>query len=386
MSGIVPVNNTIISKKFWSKNTSTSNFIITFSDNTISQYDNRFFEFKLAKGDFDLEVYAPSFFYLLHPSIIEFYRTNNNDLHQNAFFAYSGYRKLSDSTIESITNLIPNPFENALDFDKSTDTKTFVHWLANILTKKALASVKKSNVDQNRASEYKKIIDYIENIISEVTDQVIEFDLQEDPLKIIIIVDNTPLEFDQLPDGLKSIISWVGDLIMRLEQIRWVTPIPITDRHFMLFLDEIEIHLHPAWQRKILPVIQKTFKNAQIFISTHSPFIVGSIDGAWVYKFKKTVNGSELEGPPILSEDSYSYEYILNEIFGIKERFGIEVEKQLNEFIEIKNKVLSDLDYDNDRLKTVVESLKNQSIEIQNIIGMEIRQLNRLTNQRFEDL
>lgn len=93
------------------------------------------------------------------------------------------------------------------------------------------------------------------------------------------------MEFDVLPDGLKSIISWIADMLMRLDQLKWVNQTDVLDRNFILFLDEIEIHLHPAWQRKILPVVQKLFTNAQIFIATHSPFVVASVSDAWVYKF-----------------------------------------------------------------------------------------------------
>ncbi|MCK5522118.1 MAG: AAA family ATPase [Thiomargarita sp.] len=94
------------------------------------------------------------------------------------------------------------------------------------------------------------------------------------------------LEFEVLPDGLKSIISWLSDLFMRMDRIPWLDDCRILERRFILFLDEIEIHLHPIWQRKILPVIQKLFPNAQIFVSSHSPFIVASVSDAYVYKFR----------------------------------------------------------------------------------------------------
>jgi energy-coupling factor transporter ATP-binding protein EcfA2 len=311
---------------------------------------------------------------------------NNEDFQiSTAFFAYSGYRKLSDSTVETIGDSTVNPFENALDFDKSTNTKTFVNWLATTITKNALALAKGSFEDQLRASFYKLPITQLEKVISDITNQQIRFELQESPLAILIHVDENPLEFDQLPDGLKSIISWLGDLIMRLDSINWTTTIPLTERNFILFLDEIEIHLHPSWQRKILPVVQQLFVNAQIFISTHSPFVVGSVDGAWVHRFLKDDKGySQLQGEPILSEDSFSYEYILSEIFGVTERFGIEVERDLQEFKTIKNQILrNESSFDSANFEQLIQKLMSQSTEIQSIIGMELRQLSRLTNRTF---
>ena len=224
----------------------------------------------------------------------------------------------------------------------------------------------------------------IENAISEIIGNGIEFFLEENPLGIFIRMDGFQLNFDQLPDGLKSMVSWMGDLLMRMDRLKWVNDTPVLERNFILLLDEIEVHLHPAWQRKILPVVQKLFKNAQIFISTHSPFVVGSVDGAWVHRFVKKDGYSVLAGEPILSEDAKSYDYILEEIFGIKERFGVEVERKLTEFQQLKKEILKgneklDIAY----FRKLAEELAVQSVELESIIGMEIRQLKRLTNQDF---
>jgi hypothetical protein len=48
-------------------------------------------------------------------------------------------------------------------------------------------------------------------------------------------------------------------------------------------LDEVDIHLHPEWQWKVLPFVQRLFPNSQIFASTHSPFVVSSSNGAWIH-------------------------------------------------------------------------------------------------------
>jgi len=126
----------------------------------------------------------------------------------------------------------------------------------------------------------------IEIAVYQITDLQIHFELEDDPLSVVLKLKDEKIDFSLLPDGLKSIISWIADLLMKMDRIQWEGEVEIFDRNFILFLDEIEVHLHPAWQRKILPVIKKLFKNAQIFISTHSPFVVGSVDGAWVYKFR----------------------------------------------------------------------------------------------------
>ena len=51
----------------------------------------------------------------------------------------------------------------------------------------------------------------------------------------------------------------------------------------LLLADEVENHMHPKWQKRILGIIRKLFPNLQIILTTHSPFVVASMDGAKIY-------------------------------------------------------------------------------------------------------
>ncbi|MDZ7898589.1 MAG: AAA family ATPase [Arcicella sp.] len=168
-----------------------------------------------------------------------------------------------------------------------------------------------------------------------------------------------------------------------MDRLKWENDTDIFDRNFILFLDEIEVHLHPAWQRKILPVVQKLFKNSQIFISTHSPFVVGSVDGAWVHKLKKDGAYAVLDGEPILSEDAESYDTILEEVFGIKERFGIEIENKLVDFRKYTREILKGDNSNFHKWEETIEFFKNQRRpqEIMSLISPQIRQIHRILKQ-----
>lgn len=295
-----------------------------------------------------------------------------------AFFAYSGYRNLANSKLQAIKEVTANPFENALNFGNSTNTQNLIQWVANLKTKEALALAKN---DKGRANTYKSSITRIENSISKIIDKEIEFVMEEDPLDVVIKLNNKLLEFDLLPDGLKAIISWISDLLMRLDRIKWVDEVEPLDRNFILFLDEIDVHLHPAWQRKILPVIQELFTNAQIFISTHSPFVVGSTDGAWIHKLSLNSNNGSKNHEPVLSEDSKSYSLVLNEIFNIRSFFGLELEKKLEEFREVRNKIIHSKTDEESLLKLndlLIYFKAQNSTELENMIGMEILQLKKI--------
>jgi predicted ATP-binding protein involved in virulence len=260
-----------------------------------------------------------------------------------AVFAYSGYRRLVDEPIIIGKQYNENLLRQSLEFSKDENSQfTINQWLGqNLLnsslaqTRKKLEAVKNLNKKINR---FEKVINDI--IADETNDNEIRFEMQS-ATKLVLIKNEQELDFDVLPDGLKSLISWIGDLLMRLDSLNWKDDTPIFDREIILFLDEIEVHLHPAWQRKVLPIVQKLFKNAQIFVSTHSPFVVNSVDDAWVYKLKLDENGKATIEEPVESENSNSITQVLREVFGIEQWFGLEVQNTFEDFKKLKHKLIS---------------------------------------------
>lgn len=293
-----------------------------------------------------------------------------------AFFAYSGHRRFDTESAINIKEVKTHPFENALDFQKSIDNKNILQWIANNLSKSYVAQ---GQGDLILAKSLRNSIERLENVISSIIQKEVKFDVDALDLKIWIHIADEKLELNQLHDGLKSVISWIADLLMRMDRVKWENDTPVFERNFILFLDEIEVHLHPAWQRKTLPVVQRLFPKAQIFISTHSPFVVGSVDGAWIHKLVRPNGDSKLaEGYPKLSEDGNSFRYWLDEVFDVSAEFGIGAENQLKEFYALRDEVLKSNDENlNKKLLSKGRELAEQSTELHQIIEMELRQLNR---------
>ncbi len=294
-----------------------------------------------------------------------------------AFFAYSGYRSLEHVEINGISELTGAPLSRSVDFKHSVNPELILNWIANTLTKEALA---KSESNTTASARFRRAVEGIENTVSRIIEKNIRFSLGYDPLDVKVELDGTDLNFNTIPDGLKSIVSWIADLLMRMDRVRWEQDMPIFERNFILFLDEIEVHLHPTWQRKILPAIQELFPNAQIFVSTHSPFVVGSVDGAWIHKLEKPNGDSQLAvGYPKVSEDAKSFRLWLDEVFDIKAQFGEGVERDMNKFYELRNRILKgENGATPEKLLEVGRILAEQSSEVNQIVQFEIRQLNRL--------
>lgn len=291
-----------------------------------------------------------------------------------SYFSYSGYRISKGTGVVNIKEITSNPLENAVNFEKSIDSDLILDWVANVITKGLLS--------KNRGKEVIKIsaVQKIEKALSDITGKKIEFDLEES-LKVSVRVNNVSLSFNTLPDGLKSIISWLSDLLMRLDRINWADKTKsILEQNFILFLDEIEVHLHPSWQRKILPVVQDLFPNAQIFISTHSPFVVGSVDGARVYKFNLDENNNSVLDSEYWTEDGNSYQYYLREVFDIENEFGVKIDESLQELQRLKEKALKGSAEDYEKFMILSDKLLNEnpnSVELSSIVGFEKRKLEK---------
>lgn len=293
-----------------------------------------------------------------------------------AIFSYSGTRTVEHISIDGIREIPTHPFDAVFNFSNAINPKNLLQWIANTIAAEAIAN---TDDDAQEALRRREAITRIENCIKRIIDKPIKFRLSTKPFAVKIEIDHERLDFNQLPDGLKSIIAWIADLLMRMDRVQWVDDTPVFERNFILLLDEIEVHMHPAWQRKILPAVQQLFPNAQIFISTHSPFVVGSVDGAWIHKLEKPNGDSKLTpGYPKRSEDARSYRYWLEEVFGIDSEYGVGAEKELKHFYELRSALLKGANgTTQDDLITTARSLAGQSKELQNIMEFELRQLNR---------
>jgi predicted ATP-binding protein involved in virulence len=268
------------------------------------------------------------------------------------------------------------PLHNFLGFEHSVDSQVLRQWLANCQTQAAIAG---SQNNAKAQKEYEQKLSKLAAVISEICEAEIEFSMQLSPLDVCVKMQGVSVGLDGLPDGLKSLIAWMGDLISRMDRVEWEHPeTPLLEQPLILFLDEIDIHLHPKWQRRVLPVVQKLFPNAQIFVSTHSPFVVASVEDAWVYEMsqgEKNADGSFV----IRAEKSgagKSYELVLAETFDITEPFvDPETNRLLDAMRSERDALFADISRNPTEFLRITGILADRSEQLGRIAGLERRQL-----------
>jgi predicted ATP-binding protein involved in virulence len=312
----------------------------------------------------------------------------SKDINQQVFkfaaFGYSGYRFIETEEVQIFNNENFNPLHLALEFVKKKDgsEKQFLisNWIVSRYSKAALEEVA-GNVDT--AKKYRFAIEKLITCINDLTNGSYNITVETNPLKVKTEFCGCNLEFDVLPDGLRSILSWLGDLLMRLDAIPWEDKtIPVTEQKIFLFLDEIEVHLHPTWQYKILGIIKDLLPNAQIFISSHSPFILNSIDNAKIYLLENTDCKTTLKGV-IKSQTGWSIQYVLNEILGAKETFGYSTVKHLKRFNEIDEQLYGGDFTEEIEFRNLIDLLRQDGEEVFFNIVPKIMRLQEKTGKQY---
>ncbi|MDM8525382.1 AAA family ATPase [Desulfococcaceae bacterium HSG8] len=93
---------------------------------------------------------------------------------------------------------------------------------------------------------------------------------------------NSEFSIEQLSDGEKCLIALIGDIARRLAIANPSLDDPLQGKAVIL-IDEIDLHLHPSWQRMILPGLLATFPKCQFVITTHSPQVLGETDARHIF-------------------------------------------------------------------------------------------------------
>lgn len=140
---------------------------------------------------------------------------------------------------------------------------------------------------------------------------------------LIITKDGLDIDVNQLSAGEKSVILLIADLAMRLTIANPSLDNPLEGEGIVL-IDEIDLHLHPQWQRTILPALLAIFPKCQFIVTTHSPLVISNVARESIFILD---NGKLVKNTPRTMGRDYAS--ILYNVFGVEER-PAEYQKRLD--------------------------------------------------------
>ena len=186
----------------------------------------------------------------------------------------------------------------------------------------------------------------------------------------VLLLEKEGLEiaFDSLSGGEQAFFLLAADLARRLMIESPDTP--LAEAHGIVCIDEIELHLHPAWQRKILKSLMKTFPTCQFVVTTHSPQVIAGVEARHVRLLEPGENGVRKVSQPIASK-GHDSNYVLRGILDTPERDD-EVSQLLAEFDQLAD------DGDFDQAERVLHDLEDAVEGQSSALAIRQAKLNRL--------
>lgn len=212
--------------------------------------------------------------------------------------------------------------------------------------KEAIASVKRQG---QMRSGYKVVKFAILRCIPNANDLWFDGDRGE----IVIAIDGQPQPFSNLSAGQKMMVALIADLAIKIvtqnaaflpEEIdmeNQVLPQILQQTSGLVMIDEIDVHLHPKWQRQVVDDLKTTFPAIQFVCSTHSPIITSEVEAKSIRFLEyEAENGGIISTIP---SESYGLDAnrVLDELMGVSER-NKEVTQNLHKMFQL----IDDEDFD----------------------------------------
>ena len=189
--------------------------------------------------------------------------------------------------------------------------------------------------------ELRNIIVQIGEIASEITDGFpIQFSgVSEDDdgfFPEFSTVDG-PMPLNTMSQGTQSIVQWLAHLLISYAAY-YDFPKNLEEKPGVLIIDEIDAHLHPSWQRRIIPALTNNFPNLQIFCSTHSPLMLAGLKAGQVHLLQRDESNKVTVSRNEEDIAGWSADEILRSFLGVPDPTDQETVDQLERLRELRRK------------------------------------------------
>ena len=128
------------------------------------------------------------------------------------------------------------------------------------------------------------------------------------------------VRFEELGFGYQTSLTWLADLCKRMFELYPEAENPLHEEAVVL-VDELDLHLHPKWQRDIVPTLSKVFPRVQFIVTTHSPHVLQSMADVNLYVLRRDETSGEItvERSDVTDFTGWTVEEILSETMELKD-------------------------------------------------------------------
>lgn len=264
--------------------------------------------------------------------------------YQNGNFIFAYYKADREFQVEEYKNIEKIEFQDKYSIAENPGIK-FTKYLVDLKATQAFTK------DREKSEKIDKWFQGFEDILKKIfEDKNLQLKFDDETFQFSICeTDREPFDFNTMSSGYAAVFDIINDLIIRMEAQSGLRT--EFDMEGIVLVDEIETHLHLELQKEILPILTKIFPNIQFIITTHSPFILSSLDNAVIYDLEnKTLVKNGLRNLP--------YEGIVEGYFKV-DTLSEELREKFERYKELVFKEeLSDKEYEEiDKLEFYLDEI-----------------------------
>jgi len=263
-----------------------------------------------------------------------FKNTNINSLEQSVIekyykdsfvlFAYGASRHIGIKGLSA-----ENDFSAQTLFDDSATLLNTEEWL--------IQSEFIANKDDKKYKKYnQKVISIIKLLLKdEIFD--IKIDIINNIPKVLFKTNFGWVSLHELSLGYKTLLSWVVDFVKGMLEKYPESKNALAEPAICL-VDEIDLHIHPSLQNKVIQFLSQTFPKTQFIVTAHSPLIVQALENANIILLKEKGNSVEVL-QNILDIRNWRVDQILmSDLFGLQDVYSLETQLKLERREKLINK------------------------------------------------
>jgi hypothetical protein len=160
-----------------------------------------------------------------------------------------------------------------------------------------------------------------------------------------------PIRIEEMSDGYRTVTALVTDIIRHIHEcfdgdVEWATSgsTPIVNTSGVVLIDEVDVHLHVSWQRRIGPWLTEHFPFIQFIVTTHSPYICQTADPGGLIRLPGA--GQDF-APEVVDDDTFrrvangsADDAVLTELFGLDSPYSLRVGELRERLILLERRVL----------------------------------------------
>jgi len=185
-----------------------------------------------------------------------------------------------------------------------------------------------STKDKKYTKYKKQVEEIIIKLLPDVTD--IDYKVSQQVSKVVFKTPTGWVSIKELSLGYRTMLAWMVDFAAGLFNRYPESDDPLAEPAVLL-VDEIDLHLHPRWQRTLIDFLTERFPNTQFIATAHSPLMIQAAEGANLVLLKRKGNDVIIDNNPASIKNWRIDQILTSDLFGLESAHSTQTSRLMDE-------------------------------------------------------